>query len=513
MRDIIEVALARLTPVGIHMDVFDAPFPDERSILYHHTAGPELLDEKAHADSSDLRRAELVFTVRVEVGGRTWSVQCSSEAGYVSARRQSAIWWILASGLLITGGLTFYIVLSARRAEQRRRMQEGTEWIAQELRQFIEMANAPIFGINSEGKINEWNNTSAEIAGFSKDEVIGRDLVEEFITEEYRAPVKEVLDNALDGQETANYQFPLYTKDKKRLMVLLNASTRLDVDGKIVGVLGVGQDITELDAYRKNLEQQVDDRTSEMHSALKIAETANRGKSEFLASMSHELRTPLNAIIGFSQVLEERYFGELTEKQAEHLANILDSGKHLLTLINDILDLSKVEAGKMELEVADVDVSRLIFESLMFVQEKAHQHSIRLETSLSEDASRLTIQADERKLKQVLFNLLSNATKFTPDGGSITLSAELADAELLVRVQDTGIGLKPEDLHRVFDEFEQIDSSYAKRQQGTGLGLALTKRLVEMHGGRTWAESEGEGKGSTFTFALPLQDGDRKEDS
>ena len=237
------------------------------------------------------------------------------------------------------------------------------------------------------------------------------------------------------------------------------------------------------------------------------AEVATQAKSDFLANMSHELRTPLNAIIGFSEILYDQTIGELNQKQLKYTNNVLTSGHHLLALINDILDLSKVEAGKMELEHSTIAIKSLLGDSLVMIGEKALKHGIGLEVRLPDGLSDLRFQADERKLKQIMFNLLSNAVKFTPDGGTITVEGRQEKDDLIVAVSDTGIGIKHEYLERVFGKFEQMDSSLARQQEGTGLGLALTRRLVELHGGRIWAESEGEGNGSTFTFMIPIGTG------
>ena len=228
-------------------------------------------------------------------------------------------------------------------------------------------------------------------------------------------------------------------------------------------------------------------------------ETASRHKSEFLANMSHELRTPLNAIIGFSEVLAERMFGEINDKQAEYLADILESGRHLLSLINDILDLSKIEAGRMELEPSDFDLPGAIDNTLILVRERAQQRAIKLGRTLDERLGR--IRADERKVKQVLLNLLSNALKFTPEGGRIDVQAQLRDGVAEIAVTDTGVGIAPEDQEAVFEEFRQVGTA-SKKIEGTGLGLAISRKFVELHGGRMWVESE-VGKGSTFTFTLP----------
>jgi signal transduction histidine kinase len=230
-------------------------------------------------------------------------------------------------------------------------------------------------------------------------------------------------------------------------------------------------------------------------------EMANKHKSEFLANMSHELRTPLNAVIGFSEVLGERMFGDLNDKQAEYVSDIHDSGKHLLSLINDILDLSKVEAGRMELDVTTFDLPDAIRNSLTLIGERATRHGIEVKSSVDPAVGELN--GDERKFKQILLNLLSNAVKFTPEGGSVTVTAHRVQDEVEISVADTGIGIAASDHAAVFEEFRQVGTDYTKKAQGTGLGLALTRKFVELHGGRIWVNSE-PGKGATFTFTLPM---------
>jgi signal transduction histidine kinase len=230
-------------------------------------------------------------------------------------------------------------------------------------------------------------------------------------------------------------------------------------------------------------------------------EVASKHKSEFLANMSHELRTPLNAIIGFSDVLEQRLFGELNEKQADYTRDIATSGRHLLDLVNEILDLSKIEAGRMELEPIEFALADTIRGALAFIRERAAIHGIAVAADVPADLG--TVVADERKVRQVLLNLLSNAVKFTPDGGTIALRARRADGEVQVAVEDTGIGIAPEDQAKVFDEFQQVGKASDRSREGTGLGLTLAKRFIELHGGRIWIVSE-VGKGTTFTFAIPL---------
>jgi signal transduction histidine kinase len=229
-------------------------------------------------------------------------------------------------------------------------------------------------------------------------------------------------------------------------------------------------------------------------------ETTSRHKSEFLANMSHELRTPLNAIIGFSQVLRERMFGDLNAKQAEYVDDVLSSGNHLLALIDDVLDLSKVEAGQVELEVAPFSLRDTLERGVVIVREHAAREGVRV--ALSTDPEVDVVDGDERRISQVVFNLLTNAVKFTPAGGAVGVTASQANGEVWVAVTDTGPGIAAADQARIFEEFQQAEAGIEQRT-GTGLGLALSKRLIEFHGGRIWVES-AVGKGSTFVFTLPV---------
>ncbi len=283
---------------------------------------------------------------------------------------------------------------------------------------------------------------------------------------------------------------------------------------------------------RQETEKELESSRNHLSKEKDRAEIANQAKSEFLANMSHELRTPLNHIIGFTELIVDRTFGDLNEKQEEFLNDVLDSSRHLLSLINDILDLSKIEAGKLEVEASEVDLKSIIESCLVMIKEKSLKHDIKV--SLDIGGLPETARVDERKLKQVMYNLLSNAVKFTPDGGNVHVRAIVVECPkalkktesgwgntvpcaaycelsatprcMQVSVEDTGIGIRPEDTVRIFDPFEQVENSKSRKYQGTGLGLSLTKRLVELHGGCIWAESPGEGRGSTFTFLLPLRE-------
>jgi len=380
------------------------------------------------------------------------------------------------------------------------------------LRTVIDNLPDYIYVKDKEGKYVLNNNAHIRFLGIKKpEELVGKTVFEIFPQEQalkYQDYDQEVIRS---GKPIIDEEEFITDETGKEVWHLISKVPVYDSYGKIWGLVGVRKDITEkkiagikIQEYATNLEKMVEQRTRELHLAKEEAERASRAKSEFLASMSHELRTPLNAIIGFSEVLRDQYFGNLNEKQTEYVNDVLESGKHLLSLINDILDLSKIESGKVELQPSEANIKRLLENSLIMVREKCVRHGINIKENFPQDIDALEITVDERAIKQIMFNLLSNAAKFTPDGGSITMEAENKGEELIVRIEDTGIGIAPEDQRKIFHEFSQIKSHITKKMSGTGLGLSLVKRLVEMHGGRIWVESEGEGKGSRFSFSLPI---------
>jgi PAS domain S-box-containing protein len=402
-------------------------------------------------------------------------------------------------------GIQLGIVIRRKRAEEE----------LKKLYRAVEQSPATVVITDVKGQIQYVNPRFTQLTSYTSEEAIGqtpRLLSSGIHPKRFYADLWETI---LSGQEW----FGTFCNRKKNGELYWERSSISpvrDESGAITNFVAVKEDITQLMKYEEELKQ-----------AKEGAENANRAKSDFLAGMSHELRTPLNAIIGFSEVLKEQFFGPLVEKQEEYVNDILESGKHLLSIINDILDLSKVEAGKMDLELAEISVADLISNSLIMVKEKAARHRITLERDIARELENLVIVADQRKLKQVLYNLLSNAEKFTPDGGSIRMTARIAlepppagadppvaDAEknipfLEISVADTGIGIANGNLEKVFDPFFQVEGSRQGKTPGTGLGLPLSRDLIRLHGGTLRGESEGPGKGSTFTFRIPLAQNER----
>ena len=308
----------------------------------------------------------------------------------------------------------------------------------------------------------------------------------------YESPVRNAL---IDVGHRALLGVPLMSEDEVIGVLGVTSKTPGEFAPEIVQLLSTFATQSALAIQNARLFHEIADKSREL-------EAASRHKSEFLANMSHELRTPLNAILGFSEVLAERMFGEVNEKQAEYLQDILSSGRHLLSLINDILDLSKVEAGRLELELGRFHLPTALENALTLVRERATRHGITLTQRVDERLG--DIVADERKVKQILLNLLSNAVKFTPEGGRVGLTATAAEGVVTIAVSDTGIGIAPEDQAAIFEEFRQVGRDDTRTQEGTGLGLTLAKKFVELHGGRIWVQSQ-VGQGSTFSFTLPVR--------
>ena len=405
------------------------------------------------------------------------------------------------------------VQLEAEIAE-RRRAEEALRDSEQRFRGIIENIRDIYYRADAEGNLIMISPSALKLLGYdSVEELIGRPLMSFWFYPEQRQQFLDLLESKGAVQD---YETTIRRKDGSPLEVSANSYFYFDQAGKRLGTEGIIRDITRrkrveeqlrnahemLMGYSVRLEQEVQERTKAALEAQQLAESANRAKSEFLTNMNHELKTPLNAVIGFSEAMLEGLSGQLTGRQAEYLDYIYRGGKHLQRLIDDILDLSRMEAGKMELEISEFLIKDIIDSSVFMFEEKAKRHALKLTSQVEHGIE--SINADPLMVKQILRNIISNAIKFTPVGGSIHVAAELHDNGEAVEfsVRDTGIGIAPEDQSKLFQPFTQIDSSYTKKYEGTGLGLCLCKQIVELHGGSIGVESE-QGKGSTFYFTIP----------
>ncbi len=370
----------------------------------------------------------------------------------------------------------------------------------EKFRTLVETMNEGVSRIDENAQFVYMNERFCEMVGYPSDELLHTDSFR-VIHPEYKDLHNQEFSKRVKG-ESGVYESALVAKDGSRIDVLLSGRPIHNEDGTFQGAFGVFTDISE----RKRAEEE---QRRAFKASLRLraeAEAANMAKSRFLAGMSHEIRTPMNAVIGFSEILHDQHYGKLNDKQLRFLGYILESGRHLLHLIDEVLDLAKVESGKMKLQLEQVNPAQLLETSLSMIKENALRRSLKLELYIDDSIAELQIRADRVKLRQIMLNLLSNAAKFTPDGGRIQVKARQKEDRLVVSVTDTGIGLRPEDMDHVFEPFEQLESRKFGKPEGTGLGLALTRRLVELHGGKIHARSDALGQGSTFTFTIPIME-------
>jgi PAS domain S-box-containing protein len=386
------------------------------------------------------------------------------------------------------------------------KLRTASEAVAKELRQFIETANAPIFGIDSKGLVNEWNQTSEKITGFSKEEVMGQDLVQTYITEDYRAAVKQVLDNALRGEETANYEFPLFTKEGKRVMVLLNSSTRRDVDGKVVGVVGVGQDITIINEYKESLEVKVLERTSKLkENEVKLKNSLEKEKelgllkTSFVSMASHQFKTPLALIQANAELYEMlASSGKIIEPEnyAKVTTRIVVAVASMTNLIDEVLILGNLTSGNVFYTPEDVDLVRF-FEKLAKEFNLIQQDGRVLDFVTTGEAYKPHL--DPKLLSHALSNLISNAFKYSVGKENPQLSIHFKPTEVVLSVKDFGIGIPEEEQLKLFTPFFRAKN--AIEIKGSGLGLNIAKEYVEVNKGQISAKSTlGEGSCFEITF-------------
>jgi PAS domain S-box-containing protein len=383
------------------------------------------------------------------------------------------------------------IIVAAMDITEYKRAVEALRESETRFREMAELLPEVVFEIDLEGKLLFINQRACQNLGYSKHELLesGKSCFDIIAPEEWEV-LRDNMQRRIHG-EMGEHEYTAVRKDGSRFPIAIYSSPVIK-EGKPIGVRGIVVDLTN----RKQVE--------ELRVAKEAAERANKAKSEFLATMSHEFRTPLNTIIGFSEALADGLYGEVNEKQHRRISDINESSEHLLNLINDLLDLSRMDADRVELQKGSVDILRLIEQSLMLAQGEIQRKRQQVERRFADGLSDLDVQADPGRFVQIMTNLLSNASKFTPIEGRLTVDVRPKADKVVVRIIDTGMGIAPENRERVFDRFQQLDSGYNREHPGSGLGLFVAKKLVELHGGRIWIEDGEGGTGSAFVFTLPV---------
>jgi len=405
------------------------------------------------------------------------------------------------------------ILLAIEDITERREIEKGLEKTRKELvvikksadevsefaESIINTVREPLISLDQDLRVVSVSRSFYDFFKVKPEETVGQ-LIYDLGNKQWNIPkLRELLETILPQKTTFdNYEVEHDFTTIGRRIMLLNARQIERGMGKERIILLAIEDITGRREIEKGLEK-AHEELQELAAELK---RTTRAKSEFLANMSHELRTPLNSINGFSEILYDETFGPLSEKQKKYVNNILTSGKHLLLLINQILDMAKVEAGKMKLALSSLPMKSLLNEISLLVADMVSKKKLQILLEIAEDLP--NIEGDELKVKEILYNLLSNAVKFTPEGGKIGMRAKRADSEIEIVIWDTGAGIASENMGKIFEGFFRVDTPYSRVTEGTGLGLPLSKKLVELHGGKFSVESEGLTKGTQVRFTLPI---------
>jgi PAS domain S-box-containing protein len=417
------------------------------------------------------------------------------------AKRQLGIDEIFELKLIRKDGSPFWVLVSSKSLcdkdgrfagslsmltdiTERKKAEEKIESLAK----IVESSNDAIITKSLDGIIASWNKGAEQVYGYLAEDVLGKN-VSILETDNLKGEMKQLIEKVKQREKIQHYETSRLKKDGTTINVSLTLSPIFDQSGKFVAISSIAGDITEKKIAEKLIQEK------------QVAEVANRTKNDFLANMSHELRTPLNSIIGFSDLLYEQAYGELNEKQLKSVDNISRSGKHLLNLINNILDISKIEAGKMDLVYKDFELAAKLSMIRNILFPIANKKNIKIEIDM--DSKLSSICADEDKFVQIMYNLVDNAIKFSFESSLIKIRARKKEDLVEITVEDTGIGIKVEDQYKLFKPFSQINSFSSKVSQGTGLGLSLVKQIVQLHGGYVWFKSSS-GEGSTFAFAIPI---------
>ena len=417
----------------------------------------------------------------------------------MGVRDQTEITWLsINSQPFLQPNKRIGVVVSFSDITEQKVYEDRLTSVARELTTLIDTANAPIFGIDWNGRINEWNQVTAKITGYSKAEVLGKKLIDEFILDGYKVSVTDLLKSALRGKEVTNYELPIFTRTGKVVTMLFNAAPRRNLDAEIIGVIGVGQNITELIEYRERLEMKVAERTKELNEALLKEKELVALKSKFVSMASHEFRTPLSTIT-FATNYIKRYKTRLSfEEMEKKLDKIEEQVGHMTYLLDDVLLIGKSESGKIKLNKTDIDIQDFCKK---IIEEVTHSTKGTHKILPSIAAEKREISIDEKLLRNILINLLTNAIKFSPDANKVLLDVIYAHDMLTIQVKDWGMGIDKEDHEKIFEPFHRTNS--AGPIQGTGLGLSIVKKAVELQHGTVEVTSELD-KGTTFKIQIPV---------
>ena len=528
--DMVTAAVKPFDQRNIDIDLLDRTAPSGERMLF--TSGAQPSGAAAVAVGERRNGFEgLAHFQTYEIGERKWSIVCSSTDSYRADLHLWEAWAVLTGGLFFCSMLgAFLLVVIGQSATTERIVIERTAELSQanaelsrvnedleheivihkeveaalktseeKFRTFVDWTGDWEYWVTPDGHFVYMTPSCERITGYSAQAFIGDPgLIKRILPGDDYSKWEEHHCNHFESKAgESEIEIRIVAKNGDIRWISHSCRPVFQEGGAYLGRRVSNRDITE----RKRVEDALHMATERANAMAQRAQAANVAKSDFLANMSHELRTPLNVIIGFTELILDKQCGGLTPQQEEYLGDVAHSARDLFLLINDVLDLTRIEAGKLELELSEVPLPELLSRSSTILKEKALKHNIHLSCEIKEIPP--SIIADERKLKQIMYNLLANAVKFTPDGGRVHMEAESSGSFVQVSIADTGIGIKEQDLQRIFDPFEQAESSLSRRFQGTGLGLSLTRSMVELHGGKIWAESEGEGKGARFLFLMP----------
>ena len=483
--DLLTVVVEGLNLRSIHIILYDIGDAAEPKKIFEHQPDP-----------GDELLTSLAVNTTIDVAGRPWLIEFTAHSSFSKPYKTSLPLTLLMGGIILTSLVSYAFFTSEKQRYILDQSRAEKVRVAEELSLLVNTANALIVVTNMDGRITKWNQACEKILGYTKEEANGAKLLG-FIVKENRSESLQIFARLQRGESASNFELRMMTKDGKKRIVLVNASLLHNKEGNMTGSVFIGQDITELDQYRNELEILVNERTNELNLALQELKELNQLKTEFLSTAAHELRTPLTSIMGFSEILLTRQIDE--ERQTRFMTMIKDEATHLSNTIDDLLDISRLEAGRgLEIASEPIDMANLMNEVIPPFVETNPKHQF-LFKGLQEYPP---LEGDPFRIAQVGKNIISNAVKYSPEGGRIIIHSRVVEDHLEISVRDEGIGMTKTQQEHLFEKFYRADASNTSIS-GTGLGLVISKTIIELHGGKIWIESEA-GVGTTVFIWLPL---------